>query len=214
MTTPCCTDYLCGSKHERRRGVHSIGEETNCRISVNFTPDPPAGILDPPKMTIEVAALNPHPMKDLMTARQQITELLLDYVDMRRDGARGRLVYDVSASCPGAHRPKNSTSCVVNVKCPFNDQYTNMSVLQLPSEVYKGKRDFHASYLLKSFVLGRISRDTGCRIKICGDEYDVPTVYCDPYVFVTGKRWQDVDQAVEIIKDEIAMHMRNCTCRF
>jgi len=139
-------------------------------------------------------------------------------MNIRHDGSKGRLVYEMAVCCGGPHRPKASTSDAVQVKNPFDhDKYVFVSVLNLPFAHFNGRRDYHVSYLLNSHIQDRIRKETGCFLGLCGngDEYDFHTQHCNPYVFVvagSSHDWQGVDRAVSSVKDIIIRHMESCTC--
>ena len=149
--------------------------------------------------------------RDLKNARRKVEDLILDFI--QNDGSKGRLMYELAVSCWGAHRSKYSSSNAVKQRNPFNDYRENfMSVVDLPSEVIKGKRCFHGEFLLKAHVLGQIKKQSGCTIKICGDDFNIPVELCNPYVLVYGGSFKDVDRAVEIIKDYTSKHQQYCPC--
>jgi len=207
--------HLIGSKRDKRKGVSTIGRETNCLITVEFKPDLPLDVRQPPMIIKIIAHSTRTAPQDHFAAREKIKDLLLDYRDMRHDGSRGRLVYQIAACCQGAHNPNNSTSGAVSVNNPFTSHSVFMSVLDLPFTAYRGKKDFHSSYLLDSYVMDRV-QSVDCYIKVCGvdDSYHIQTRYCDPHVLVFGRHWQNVDQAVDILKDAIRRHMNGCNCAF
>lgn len=189
--------------------MNDIGREANCRINVNFNTSVP--LADQPPITITIDAFSSRfAQKGHLIAREQIQCLLLNYMDMHRDGSKGRLIYEVALSCRGGHRPNNSSSRALTAKNPFaedDEREVFMSVVELPFTTEHGRKKFHAPYLRDSRLLDRIWKETNCSIRVCGDDFDVPTQYCDPYVFVFGKsyknRHQDVDRAVEIVKEAI-----------
>lgn len=187
--------------------MNLIAHETNCHIVVKFHAS------DPNSMIIKVdASSSPSMRKSLDNIPRPITDLLLGYSDLDRDGAKGRLVYEIAVQCRGPHRPNASTSRAVQVPNPFNSHQSEfMTVLELPHDVYKGRKEYHADYLQNSRFLDRIGRD--CSVKFCGDAFGTPTRYCAPYVFVSGKRYQDVDWTAEMVKEEIRRHMDKCVCR-
>ena len=90
-----------------------------------------------------------------------------------------------------------------------------MNIVELPYIREKGNRKHHhGSYLIAkgTGVLGRIKQETGCDIKICCNEFNVATNFCDPYVWVMGDKPGEVDRAVEILQESIQNHMRGCKC--
>lgn len=197
--------HLVGSKHNDKRWKRSvihIQRETNCFITVNLLH---RRVLAPP-ITITVEARS-HTALNLRLdeAREKIIQLLLDYLDFIRDeNAKSLLIYDVASSCRGNHRPAESTSCAVRVKDPSGlDCF--VSILDLPVEYAEGVRPN---------VLGKVKNLTNCTVRVCGNHFKVPLVNCKPHVIVSGLRWQDVDRAVEILKDEARRHASNCSCRF
>lgn len=187
--------------------MSSIGKETNCRVTVNFSPHHPSD--DPITITID-ACSQTGALRDLTMARQKIESLMLGYLNIYNDGSKGRLVYDIALSCKGAHRPNNSTSRAVNTKSPFDGRYTWMTVLELPFRGENGRREYHTKYLLDSRLLGDI-KNAGCAIKLCGGECGIPTKQCNPYVWLTGTNSKTVDQAAAMIKDAIKCHMDKCS---
>jgi len=204
--------HLIGSKLKDKRGkrtANHVERETHCCITMNYNKSPGYrdNVAAPPiSLTID-ARSHTSTLRDLNDAREKIQELLLDYMDVILDGgSKGRLIYEVASSCGGDHRPRASTSYAVRA----NDSF--MSLVELPFLSQEGRR-FHASFLLQHPVLIRM-KGLNCRIKVCGDEFRVPLKFCDPHVIITGRHWQDVDRAVEIVKDAIGRHMSKCSCAF
>jgi hypothetical protein len=144
-------------------------------------------------------------------AREKLQELVLDYMDFIGDpGAKGRLFYEVASSCTGPHCPEESTSYAVGWRGP-NGGF--LSLVELPFVLHDGIRSFHAHMILQTQNNQHMKR-LGCSIKVYGDDYGVPLKYCDPYALVSGGSWQDVDEAVEIVRDAIKTHMRVCSCTY
>ena len=138
----------------------------------------------------------------LIETREKVQELLLDYLDFIDDpGAKGRLSYETALSCTGCHRPVDSTSCAVEWKGPNWSGF--ISLVELP-KCNEG-RLFNASTILDEQEGQNIQR-LGCSIKIYGDAFGVPLKYCDPYLLVSGGTWQNVDKAVEIVRNAISNH--------
>ena len=128
-----------------------------------------------------------------MSALQKVDELLLDYLDYVGDpGAKGRMTYEVAASCPGPHRPTDSTSNAVGWNSP--NGYVFLSLIELPSGYNYGSEGLRTKLL-------SVASHLGCFVKIYGD-----VKHCDPYVLVNGKTWENVDEAVEIVRDSIESH--------
>lgn len=138
---------------------------------------------------------------------------MLEYV--KRDGSVGRLFYDLAFLCKYFHARSDSG---VQQRNPFSNEKEVgwMSVVNLPyqRDIHSGRKHYHGKYIIlrETGVLSEISRQTGCNIKLCGDDFNVPVKYCDPYVWVWGRQAVDVDRAVQIVKDAIGYHMRNCSC--
>jgi hypothetical protein len=138
----------------------------------------------------------------LTAAREKVQDLLLDYLDFIDDpGAKGRLSYETALSCTGCHCPVDSTSRAVEWKGPNWSGF--ISLLELPS--CNIGRFFNASKILDEQEGQNIQR-IGCSIKIYGDAFGVPLKYCDPYLLVSGGTWQNVDEAVEIVRNAISNH--------
>lgn len=204
--------HLLGSKRSSKRGVSDIGRETNCGVQINFNPDLHQ---HQPPITITLDACNARTAQsDQLNARTKIEDLLLGYENLRYDGAKERLLYETAICCNGPHRPHHSKSRAVKVRDPFG-KLSFVTVLEIPFEIYQGRVKYHVSYLLNSFVTERI-QNQDCCIELCGsgNEYDINTQKCDPFVLVIGRKWQGVDHAAEIVKQAIGRHMDNCLCSF
>ena len=138
----------------------------------------------------------------LTATRERVQDLLLDYLDYIDDpGAKGRLSYETALSCTGCHRPVDSTSCAVEWKGPNWSGF--ISLVEL-AKCNVG-RLFNASTILNEQEGQNIQR-LGCSIKMYGDAFGVPLKYCDPYLLVSGGTWQNVDKAVEIVRNAISNH--------
>ena len=196
--------------------MNDIGREVNAHLKVNFTDDEQART--PITITVGAHSKEASALRTWQLALGQTLELMLSFMDIRNDGSKGRLVHDIAASCRGSHRPNNSTSNAVNIRNPFdNGRFAFVAIIELPLEVIREfrheRREFHAKYLLNSKLLDKI-RSERCSIKLCGDDFDVPTRYCDPYVFVSGGKWHQVDQTAQMVKDAIRWHMDKCSCGY
>jgi hypothetical protein len=140
---------------------------------------------------LEIERTEGQPM--VLSALQQIDELLLDYLDLVGDpGAKGRMTYEVAASCPGPHRPTDSTSNAIGWKSP--NGYVFLSLIELPLGCNHGSETFCTKLL-------SVASHLGCFVKIYGD-----VKHCNPYVLVNGKTWGNVDEAVEKVRGIIESH--------
>lgn len=136
---------------------------------------------------------------------------------IKEDGSKGRMLYEIAASCKGPHRPKDSASNAVMQLNPFDiyNKQCFMSILELPRTVNKLNTIFHGHFLADSATITKISNLTGCTYKLVGGDFGSPAVrYCNPYLIVFGKHWTKVDHAVEILKHQIHMHRHNCACSY
>ena len=123
----------------------------------------------------------------ILTALQKVDELLSGYLDYVGDPvAKGRMTYEVAASCPGPHRPADSTSNAVGWNSP--NGYVFLSLIELPLGYNYGSESLRTKLL-------SVASHLGCFVKIYGD-----VKHCDPYVLVNGKTWGNVDEAVKIIR--------------
>ncbi|KAL7532328.1 hypothetical protein ACHAWF_004098 [Thalassiosira exigua] len=199
--------FLVGSKTNGIKGVSNIGQKFNCDVKVNSNMRGQRNL----PMTITINALSQRTaFRDQMMVREAIQQQLLEYMDIGRDGSRGRLFYEIAGSCGGPHRPKKTINRVVKTIDPFRVGTSWMCVLELPFEIVEGRKEYHAAYLLRRDFRNKL-RD--CNIKVFGGDFGRSTRYCDPYVFVTGPDCKGLDRAVDIVKDDIARHMRYCSCR-
>lgn len=138
----------------------------------------------------------------LTATREKVQDLLLDYLDVIDDpGAKGRLSYETALNCTGCHHPMDSTSCAVEWKGPNWSGF--ISLVEL-AKCHVG-RLFNSSTILDEQEGQNIQR-LGCSIKMYGDAFGVPLKYCDPYLLVSGGTWQNVDKAVEIVRNAILNH--------
>ena len=89
-----------------------------------------------------------------------------------------------------------------------------INVVELPyhrNPVTKTK-EYHGHFIMCKHegILRAVSQKTGCTVKICGDHYNVPVKYCDPYVFLYGYYRNKVDEAylilTDAIKDRLNLH--------
>ena len=145
-------------------------------------------------------------------AREKVQELLMHYLDFIGDSAaKGRLTYEVASSCTSPHCPKESTSNAVGWRGPNGPGF--LSLIELPFVFHDGIRSFHAHMILQTQKTHHMKR-LGCLIKTYGDDFGAPLKYCDPYALVSGGSWQNVDEAAEIVRDALKMHMRICSCTY
>lgn len=175
-------------------------------------------------MTIEITHLTVFEItkayKDFAIARQMIEHIMLQFKlpglpSIGEDGSSGRLIYELAKCWPGSHKPKRSLSdAVMQQKNPFyQSKVCTMSLIDLPTVwTVKGK-EWHGSYLLQ---ISKTIRKVNCYMYLRGDEFNRPVRYGDPYVLVTGhpSEWRDVDCAVEMVREEIRKHQRNCRCSY
>eukprot|EP00970_Alexandrium_tamarense_P020421 scaffold15216_cov241-Alexandrium_tamarense.AAC.2 len=151
----------------------------------------------------------------IQAAKEQLEDLLLEYIDF--DGSMGRLFYDVAFLCKSMHSHVTKEKSIQQ-RNPFNvtraTEYINVVELPFSTEQSGEPKNYHGAYLTSSRfgTLSQMKRETGCTIKICGDDFRVPLRYCAPYVFIFGGHANAVDRAVEIIKVAIRNHMKDCKC--
>jgi len=136
-----------------------------------------------------------------------LQDLFLEYVG--NDGCRGRLVCEIAQSCWGAHRPSLSTSNAVKDINPLldNRMVRYMSIVELSYEEHT--REFHAAHILHKPLLREIT-GLGCDLILVAKGFRISTNACDPYVFVYGRQYQDVDKAVQLVKKKIKQHQHVC----
>ena len=157
--------------------------------------------------------------RDLALARRKIEDILQRFSFsglpvIKDDGSQARLLYEIAASCHGDHRPTGSKFNVVQQVNPFdvNQKRRYMSILELPFTVNRFNKMFHGHFLLDK--IDRVKKQTGCSFKVVGDDFGVPVLYCDPYVLVWGSvhEFSKVDEAVEMLRNEIWRHQKSCAC--
>ena len=153
--------WLIGSKaFPEKRTVKNIEAETNTRIDVNLHGSSRDRQVKDARgrggghtypITIAVTAQYlPKSSRNIDKACEGIYQLFIDYLDHIEDaGSKARLIYEVSESFRGDHRPPNSTSRAVRVKGlqewkdptgsrGFGGPY--MSLLEMPFEFNPSKR--------------------------------------------------------------------------
>jgi hypothetical protein len=155
------------------------------------------GVMPPKPMTIDIDQRSATAQSDVAFARRKIEEILLMWSPssssdpyIRNDGSKGRLLYEIAAQCEGPHRPIESTSKAVMQRNPFDDYQKEcfMSLLELPCKFQIDQQ---------KHLVTIIERQTGCSLKFVGNDYGIPTRYCEPYLLVLGPHWSNVDQAAE-----------------
>jgi hypothetical protein len=131
------------------------------------------------------------------------------YISHILDGSQGRLFYDTAISCSFYHGHINATSTTVHQRNPFigGDQYVFANIVELPysKDSMTGANTYHGHFLMYKYagVLKAVNQNTGCTVKICGDNFNVPVKYCEPYVFIYGDQQQSVDDAYSIVASAI-----------
>lgn len=187
-----------------------------CKLTVNLEKTHRSDETPAAPMTITISMDNrihhkPTFSPDLGGACEKIQELLLEFMDfINDDGSKGKMLFEVASSCGGE---STRHSIVARAKDPSGSgDIIYLSVVELPFEYRMGMRSFHAKFLLRHQFLVSV-KSLGCWMRLCGDEFHVPLKYSEPHVVVTGKRWEDVDQAVNLVKTAIGKHMDGgCTC--
>jgi len=130
------------------------------------------------------------------------------------DGSKGRLFYEIAISCNFLHGSINEKSTSVYQRNPFSDNKNRvyMDVVELPytRNPTTNSKEFSGHFLMckHTGVLREVRHKTGCTIKICGDIFNVPVKYCDPYVFLYGEEKHQVDEAVQIFVKAIKERLR------
>ena len=180
-----------------------INRKSQCTVHIDMKDD----VFVPLKIYVE-AINRSTAQQDLTRARHMIQDLFLDYVG--NDGSRGRLIYELARSFCGPHRPKNSSSNAVKDANPLlgNHSVDYMSIVELSYE-HTREKSFHAAHILHKPFLQEIS-GLGCDLILVAKGFKIPTNLCDPYVFVYGRKFQDVDGAVQIVKKKIWQHQQVC----
>ena len=167
-------------------------------------------------MTIRISyLLEKKADRDFHRVRKMLQNILLEFSlpglpAIGQDGSAGRLLYETGNSCPGSHIPRNTTSdAVMQHKNPFSKHRKTccLSLVELPSD----GGQIHGNFLERFHV--RIEQ-TGCTMHLCGDQFGCPVRYGEPYVLIIGgpQAYQQVDRAVRIVKRQIELHQRNCSC--
>lgn len=209
--------HLNGPRHPDKRGkrtVKDIEREANCDIIVNFIDKGnQPGFRPPITITVHARSLSSG-ARDIHFAREKIQDLLLDFV--QRDGSRGQLLYDVASSCEGDHRPAASHSVCVRAKDPFAEdgREVYMTVVHLPYEEVRGKKEFHVNFLLTSSLLSYLWKEMDCYVKAVSNESGIPTKLCWPYLLVMGESWHNVDRAVKELHEVMKKYVDRSSCKF
>lgn len=195
----------------------ALSFQTNCNITVRG-PEHRSKLSKSEASPIMHVVIDPKcHSSNPMRAKQVIVNSIREFVG--DDGSKGRLAYDAAASeeasrCRGSRHNAvyqsnpfanlNRKSCMILIELTFK------KIHQQNGRIIK---DFHGGYLLKSHVLGKISR-SGCRLILCGDNFNMKTKLCDPYILICGESPSDVDRAYEIVADCISQHQRTCPCSY
>jgi len=188
------------SDHHR---LHRIGRSSNCILRIVESGDF--------HVLIETISVGKYATEDTRKAEEKLEHALLEYI--QRDGSSGRLFYDMAWSCEFLHPKGNAQSTSVMQRNPFssNKEMGWMNIVEFPCSRVPGthRKKYQDYYVFakRSGLLGRIKHETRCEIKLCGDDFNVPTKLCAPYVWVMGHQPGLVDRAVDILRDSIQSHM-------
>ncbi len=144
---------------------------------------------------------------------------MLKYI--QHDGCQGRLFYDIGRWDKFFHPRSNvrhfAGSIAIMQRNPFSllREIGWISVVELPFEVDRNSRRLYHGHSLLG-LMPRLRNEHGCLIYLCGNEFKrYPMKYGNPYVFIWGKRAQDVDGAIEVILAELKKHRWECRrCQF
>ncbi|KAL3792015.1 hypothetical protein ACHAW5_009290 [Stephanodiscus triporus] len=200
------------SEPARKRNLVDIGRETECAISINGFNKSSLSQIPNTTISIYIRSMSSN-LQHLDDACEKVTNHLMDYLDFLGDtAAKGRLTHEVASSCAGPHCPRESTSNAVRWIGPNGAGF--ISLVELPFVFHNGRRSFHGHMILQTLESSQRMERLGCLVKVFGNDFGVPLKYCDPYALVSGTSWQDVDEAVEIVRDVIKTHMRICTCTY
>eukprot|EP00804_Cyclotella_cryptica_P016816 CCRYP_001808-RA/>CCRYP_001808-RA protein AED:0.02 eAED:0.02 QI:136/1/1/1/1/1/4/2242/969 len=153
-----------------------------------------------------------HAKLNISRAKEDVENILIGYI--HNDGSKGRLFYDMAISCSFLHGYITENSKSVHQRNPFSDAKNReyIDVVELPyfNNPTTNSKEFSGHFLIckHAGILREVRHRTGCTIKICGDMFNVPVKYCDPYVFVYGEEKHRVDEAVNIIVNAIKDKLR------
>lgn len=205
----CSQDFLSNK-------TGPIGYNTNCSIKIRDSKNNSAILpfYDPSHLCIEsnknVSYLDAK--NNLQRAKEQVEDILIEYI--KGDNSKGRLFYDMAISCSFFHGQIDERRSTIHQRNPFasSDQRVWMNIIELP---YCRDRDSNRK-MYKSFfivnksigLLGTVHGRTGCIVKICDDNLNVPVQYGEPYVLVTGSEPHLVDEAVQIITRAIKDYLK------
>jgi len=204
MSFMLCLAYLL--RTDSKQSLQRIGMRSNCSLSLIEEGDP---------YVLIQTKQGKYSTNDIRTAASDLERALMGYVG--NDGSIGRLFYDLARSCKFLHPTGSASSSSVMQRNPFSPDYEMgwMNMVELPYRVEEHQvKVYHGHYILAKGILGRIKHETRCYIKICGNQFNIPTKFCPPYVFVMGDQPGQVDKAVAIIQESIQQHLRSCgQCR-
>jgi hypothetical protein len=197
----------------------AIGFQTNCYVNVRGPEFGPKQNHEVRTSSVMHVVINPRTNDGKpLQAKQIIEDTIREFVG--DDGSKGRLAYELAAANE-SNRCHGSKSNAVFQWNPFqkSNRKVCMTVVKLtfkaiPHQNGSVEKDFHASYLLQSHVLGHVSNATTCRLWVCGDQHHFTTKLCDPYVLICGESPEKVDRAFGIVMDYVVKHQRACNCEF
>ena len=204
-----CWDVIClayllrtDSKDRNHQYLQRIGIKSNCSLSIIEESDP---------FVLIRTKQGKYSTEDIRKAASDLEHALLGYIG--NDGSRGRLFYDMARSCEFLHPPGSAGSTSVMQRNPFSldCEMGWMNIVKLPYSIEEQK--YHGAFIISksSGVLSRI-KPTKCEIKVCGNQFKIPTKFCPPDIWVMGDQPVQVDRAVAIIQEAIQKHMRICGC--
>ena len=125
---------------------------------------------------------------------------------MSDPGAKRQLEYEVASSCLGEHRMQGSRNNVVRLG-PISQSNTFIALAELTFEFIGGSLAMAPASYKNIF-----GHTVAGRVQLYGDDMGIsePVKSCLPYAVVTGPSWQAVDRSVDILKEAIDLHIRDC----
>ena len=131
---------------------------------------------------------------------------------IKEDQSKYRFLYEMAISYYGDHRPNDSSSKAVRLRTEDPDCFT--SLIELPCKCKVPHVDFLLDGEIKNNLASKIYAINECKHTIFGGKHGRKKRYGPPFVLVIGPTWQDVDKAVNVLKDEIRRHCEKCGCSY
>ena len=148
---------------------------------------------------------------NIPAAMNMVLDSLIEFVN--DENTSGKLLYELSSQT-GEPAKIQLPSVVQNLDPTSRNGILWAISIDLPFHEQTGQ--YHGIFFkTKEIILRKINSIQDCTFLLYGEEvggYKLSFPGCLPYVFISGRRKTDVLNAVDIVREEMHVHQRRCSC--